>query len=159
MAAVQRLYNPGYWPYPAQPSVATAALNPASVDLYYRQAAAAAALQKPLAYRLYPPGLPLLPAGLTHDPLRDALRPELRLDTLRHEALRPDVIRPEALRSLVSSGSPIPLSAASLTVSASMPSSPLTSPLSSSSPISASGSPLPPPALSSFYRTEASSQV
>lgn len=59
-AAFQRLYGgPPYiggWPYPPQvPSG-----NPtSSVDLYYRQAAAAAALQKPLPYRLYPgaPGM------------------------------------------------------------------------------------------------------
>jgi len=55
-AAFTRLYGgPPYgmagWPYPPQvPSG-----NPTStVDLYYRQAAAAAALQKPLPYRLYP---------------------------------------------------------------------------------------------------------
>lgn len=45
----------GGWPYPQVPSG-----NPTStVDLYYRQAAAAAALQKPLPYRIYPgaPGL------------------------------------------------------------------------------------------------------
>jgi BarH-like len=59
-AAFQRLYGgPPYgmggWPYPQVPSG-----NPtSSVDLYYRQAAAAAALQKPLPYRLYPgaPGM------------------------------------------------------------------------------------------------------
>ncbi|XP_065200470.1 homeobox protein B-H1-like [Planococcus citri] len=58
-AAFQRLYGGppyGCWPYSGTGS------NPASAaDLYYRQAAAAAAavstLQKPLAYRLYP-GLP-----------------------------------------------------------------------------------------------------
>lgn len=63
-AAFQSLYGrPPYiggWPYPQVPSA-----NPAStIDLYYRQAAAAAALQKPLPYRLYPgaPGLtPLIP--------------------------------------------------------------------------------------------------
>jgi BarH-like len=63
-AAFQRLYGgPPYiggWPYPQVPST-----NPTStVDLYYRQAAAAAALQKPLPYRLYPgaPGMsPLVP--------------------------------------------------------------------------------------------------
>ena len=173
----------GYWPYPpTHPSIATATaaatLNPA-LDAYYRQIATQAALQKPLAYRVYPPSLPLLPAALQqdmrpgaaaglppHDPLRDSLvRPELRLpvDALRHEALRSEIIRPEALRSLVqSSGSPIPpLSASSLTVTSSIPSSPLTSPLSSSSPLSTSGSPLSSTAaaLSSFYRPETSSQV
>ena len=58
-AAFQRLYGgPPYiggWPYPQIPNG-----NPTStVDLYYRQAAAAAALQKPLPYRLYPgaPGM------------------------------------------------------------------------------------------------------
>ena len=70
-AAFQRLYGgPPYgalggWPYPPQvPSG-----NPtSSVDLYYRQAAAAAALQKPLPYRLYPgaPGMP--PLGLSPGP-------------------------------------------------------------------------------------------
>jgi BarH-like len=58
-AAFQRLYGGppylGAWPYPQVPSG-----NPTStIDIYYRQAAAAAALQKPLPYRLYPgaPGL------------------------------------------------------------------------------------------------------
>lgn len=60
-AAFQRLYGgPPYiggWPYPPQvPSG-----NPTSVsDLYYRQAAAAA-LQKPLPYRLYPGSMPGVP--------------------------------------------------------------------------------------------------
>lgn len=58
-AAFQRLYgNPAYltgWPY-GTPSSAS---GPSAVDIYYRQAAAAVALQKPLPYRLYPsmPGL------------------------------------------------------------------------------------------------------
>ncbi|XP_050692943.1 barH-like 1 homeobox protein isoform X2 [Eriocheir sinensis] len=104
-AALQRLYGPSYsWPYPPQPATAAAAaaaaaLGPAaaSVDLYYRQAAAAAALQKPLAYRLYPPGLPLLP-HMSSDPLRDALRPEaLRPDAVRHDLLKPE-LRPDAAR-------------------------------------------------------------
>ena len=45
------------------------------MDLYYRQAA----LQKPLPYRLFPPGLPLLPltSAAATDPIRDALRSEL----------------------------------------------------------------------------------
>lgn len=58
-AAFQSIYGrPPYiggWPYPQVPSA-----NPTNtIDLYYRQAAAAAALQKPLPYRLYPgaPGL------------------------------------------------------------------------------------------------------
>ena len=102
-AALQRLYGPSYsWPYAPQPTTAAAAaaaaaaLGPAaSVDLYYRHAAAAAALQKPLAYRLYPPGLPLLP-HMSSDPLRDALRPEaLRPDTVRPEAVRPDFLKPD----------------------------------------------------------------
>lgn len=66
-ASLQRMYagagGNGYagWPYgpgavggPQGPAAAAAAA--ASMDLYYRQAAAAAALQKPLPYRLYPPG-------------------------------------------------------------------------------------------------------
>lgn len=64
-AAFQRLYGgPPYtiggWPYPQVPSGAATS----NLDLYYRQAAAAAALQKPLPYRLYPgtPGMsPLVP--------------------------------------------------------------------------------------------------
>ncbi|KAG7173634.1 Homeobox protein B-H1-like, partial [Homarus americanus] len=183
--------TPYGWPYPPQPSAAAAAaaaaaLSPAaSVDLYYRQAAAAAALQKPLAYRLYPPGLPIL-SPMHSDPLRDALRPEalrpetirpealrpeLRHDALRHEmlrqdlrseTLRPEALRPDVLRSLACSmagGSP--LVGSSLTVTASLPSSPLTSPLSSSaspSPLS-SGGPLSAPSLPPYYRSEAASQV
>lgn len=61
-AAFQRLYGTppymGAWPYaasaqgpPGQPTSAA--------DLYYRQAAAAAALQKPLPYRIYP-GVPAI---------------------------------------------------------------------------------------------------
>ena len=87
-AAVQRLYGSpgGYcptWPYPPPQSVnpsiaasasaaaAAAALAISPVDLYYRQAAAAAALQKPMAFRLYPPGLQLLtPPQGGNDPLR-----------------------------------------------------------------------------------------
>lgn len=64
-AAFQRLYgNPAYlgWPYQGPPGSA-----PSVTDLYYRQAAAAAALQKPLPYRLYPTvGVPvagMAPAG------------------------------------------------------------------------------------------------
>lgn len=53
-AAFQRLYGGppyiGAWPYPQVPSGAATS----NLDLYYRQAAAAAALQKPLPYRLYP---------------------------------------------------------------------------------------------------------
>ncbi|KAK4322559.1 hypothetical protein Pmani_006685 [Petrolisthes manimaculis] len=183
-------YGWPYPPQPssaAAAAAAAAALSPAaaSVDLYYRQAAAAAALQKPLAYRLYPPGLPMLP-HIPSDPLRDALRPEaLRPETIRPEALRPDfrhdalrhemlrqdlrsetlrpeAFRPDVLRSLASSmpgGSPLP--GTSLTVTASLPSSPLTSPLSSSaspSPLSSAG-PLTTPSLPSYYRSEAASQV
>lgn len=58
-AAFQRLYGAppyGCW-YPPQPGQSAAA--PSAADIYYRQAAAAAAvtLQKPLPYRLYPPGV------------------------------------------------------------------------------------------------------
>ncbi|XP_031333907.1 homeobox protein B-H1-like [Photinus pyralis] len=68
-AAFQRLYGaPPYscW-YPPQsgPSAAT----PSAADIYYRQAAAAAAatLQKPLPYRLYPPGIGLgMPGPSAH---------------------------------------------------------------------------------------------
>jgi BarH-like protein len=58
-AAFQRLYGgPPYmsgWPYQQVPSGSPSN----SIDLYYRQAAAAAALQKPLPYRIYPgaPGM------------------------------------------------------------------------------------------------------
>lgn len=59
-AAFQRLYGGptyGCWPYQGAGSTA----QPSAADLYYRQAAVAAAavstLQKPLAYRLYP-GVP-----------------------------------------------------------------------------------------------------
>ncbi|KAG5682707.1 hypothetical protein PVAND_012041 [Polypedilum vanderplanki] len=58
-AAFQSLYGrPAYmsgWPYPQVPSGSPSN----SIDLYYRQAAAAAALQKPLPYRIYPgaPGM------------------------------------------------------------------------------------------------------
>ncbi|XP_065083877.1 homeobox protein B-H1-like [Ochlerotatus camptorhynchus] len=60
-AAFQRLYGgPAYlggWPYPAQAGPPGAPQS--AVDAYYRHAAAAAALQKPLPYRIYPgvPGL------------------------------------------------------------------------------------------------------
>ena len=105
-STLQRLYGANYgWPYSPQPSAAAAAaamaaLNPmaaSSVDLYYRQAA----LQKPLAYRLFPPGLPLLP--LPSDSLRTGLeQPDLvRPDILRPELLRPDILRfPEAFRGV-----------------------------------------------------------
>lgn len=80
-AAFQRLYGgPPYiggWPYPQVPSGAATS----NLDLYYRQAAAAAALQKPLPYRLYPgaPGLsPLIsstgsPSQFSHLPPTNSL--------------------------------------------------------------------------------------
>ncbi|XP_063706393.1 uncharacterized protein LOC134835445 [Culicoides brevitarsis] len=64
-AAFQRLYGgPPYmggWPYQSAQSHPGA--SPSMADLYYRQAAAAAALQKPLPYRLYPPVPSLAPLG------------------------------------------------------------------------------------------------
>lgn len=58
-AAFQRLYGGppylGAWPYPSQ---GPQGAPPSAADIYYRQAAAAA-LQKPLPYRLYP-GVPAL---------------------------------------------------------------------------------------------------
>ncbi|KAG5881629.1 hypothetical protein JTB14_033416 [Gonioctena quinquepunctata] len=68
-AAFQRLYGaPAYscW-YPPQTAGPPAA--PSAADMYYRQAAAAAAatLQKPLPYRLYPPGMGLgIPGPSAH---------------------------------------------------------------------------------------------
>ncbi|XP_060524333.1 homeobox protein B-H1-like [Cylas formicarius] len=68
-AAFQRLYGGppyGCW-YPPQNAGPTAAPTPA--DIYYRQAAAAAAatLQKPLPYRLYPAGIGLgIPGPSAH---------------------------------------------------------------------------------------------
>lgn len=60
-AAFQSLYGrPPYiggWPYPQVPSGSPSS----TIDLYYRQAAAAAALQKPLPYRLYPGATGLSP--------------------------------------------------------------------------------------------------
>ncbi|XP_022912311.1 homeobox protein B-H1-like [Onthophagus taurus] len=67
-AAFQRLYGAppyGCW-YPPQSGPSAA---PSAADLYYRQAAAAAAvtLQKPLPYRLYPPGMGLgIPGPSAH---------------------------------------------------------------------------------------------
>lgn len=67
-AAFQRLYGAppyGCW-YPPQTAPSAA---PSAADLYYRQAAAAAAvtLQKPLPYRLYPPSMGLgLPGPSAH---------------------------------------------------------------------------------------------
>lgn len=66
-AAFQRLYGAppyGCW-YPPQGG-APGAPGAGPADLYYRQAAAAAAvtLQKPLPYRLYPPGIGLGGLGL-----------------------------------------------------------------------------------------------
>lgn len=67
-AAFQRLYgSPAYmggWPYPQGHPTATASM----ADLYYRQAAAAAALQKPLPYRLYPPVPSLGPLNTMGNP-------------------------------------------------------------------------------------------
>uniref|UniRef100_A0A182J7L7 Uncharacterized protein n=1 Tax=Anopheles atroparvus TaxID=41427 RepID=A0A182J7L7_ANOAO len=63
-AAFQRLYGgPPYiggWPYPTQSG--PPGTPQSAVDAYYRHAAAAAALQKPLPYRIYPgvPGLSAL---------------------------------------------------------------------------------------------------
>lgn len=82
-AAFQSLYGrPPYiggWPYPQVPSGSPSS----TIDLYYRQAAAAAALQKPLPYRLYPgapgmPNMPLVPgpsaaAQFSHLPIANSL--------------------------------------------------------------------------------------
>nr|CAH7739284.1 unnamed protein product [Callosobruchus chinensis] len=69
-AAFQRLYGAppyGCW-YPAAPQAAgpAATAAPSPADIYYRQAAAAAAatLQKPLPYRLYPPGAAGMSLGI-----------------------------------------------------------------------------------------------
>ncbi|EDO64025.1 AGAP012428-PA, partial [Anopheles gambiae str. PEST] len=60
-AAFQRLYGGppyiGAWPYPT-PS-GPPGTSQSAVDAYYRHAAAAAALQKPLPYRMYP-GVPTI---------------------------------------------------------------------------------------------------
>lgn len=83
-AAFQRLYGGppyGCWPYSGTGP------NPASAaDLYYRQAAAAAAavstLQKPLAYRLYP-GLPGPgPSPTAHVPAPPSLAASTSLSSL-----------------------------------------------------------------------------
>lgn len=66
--ALQNLY-PGYPNWPNYPGPSPAALPlrsaPSAAELFYRQQAAVSAavstLQKPLAYRLYPPGMGLLP--------------------------------------------------------------------------------------------------
>lgn len=55
----------GGWPYQAQSHPGA---TPSMADLYYRQAAAAAALQKPLPYRLYPPVPSLAPLGTLANP-------------------------------------------------------------------------------------------
>lgn len=65
-AAFQRLYGgPPYiggWPYSAAAAAGQNGPAPSAADLYYRQVAAATALQKPLPYRLYP-GMPTLGIG------------------------------------------------------------------------------------------------
>lgn len=67
--ALQNLY-PGYPNWPNYPGPSPAGLPlarsaPSAAELFYRQQAAVSAavstLQKPLAYRLYPPGMGLLP--------------------------------------------------------------------------------------------------
>jgi BarH-like protein len=76
-AAFQRLYGGppymGAWPYPQVPSG-----NPTNtIDLYYRQAAAAAALQKPLPYRIYPNAPGLSPLGIPGPSAASAQFPHL----------------------------------------------------------------------------------
>lgn len=65
-AAFQRLYGGppyiGAWPYSAATATGQNGPAPSAADLYYRQVAAATALQKPLPYRLYP-GMPTLGIG------------------------------------------------------------------------------------------------
>lgn len=60
-AAFQRLYGTPYgaWPYAAAGAQGPPGAPTSAADLYYRQAAAAAALQKPLPYRIYP-GVPAI---------------------------------------------------------------------------------------------------
>lgn len=72
-AAFQRLYGGGSpylpsWPYAhAQTSPHLSPSSP--IDLYYRQAAAAAVLQKPLSYRMYPSIPPMPATGLSALPV------------------------------------------------------------------------------------------
>ncbi|KAM7348090.1 uncharacterized protein ACRADG_007516 [Cochliomyia hominivorax] len=72
-AAFQRLYGGGSpylssWPY-GHPQ-ASPHISPSSpIDLYYRQAAAAAVLQKPLSYRMYPTIPPMPTSGLSSIPV------------------------------------------------------------------------------------------
>ncbi|XP_023296785.2 homeobox protein B-H2-like [Lucilia cuprina] len=72
-AAFQRLYGGGSpyltsWPY-GHPQ-ASPHISPSSpIDLYYRQAAAAAVLQKPLSYRMYPSIPPMPASGLSTMPV------------------------------------------------------------------------------------------
>lgn len=81
-AAFQRLYGGSpylsTWPY-AHPPPTHHMASSTPIDLYYRQAAAAAVLQKPLSYRMYPTmstmnplssgglgGMPLTPTPISH---------------------------------------------------------------------------------------------
>lgn len=72
-AAFQRLYGGGSpyltsWPY-GHPQTSPHISASSPIDLYYRQAAAAAVLQKPLSYRMYPT-IPTMPAsGLSTMPV------------------------------------------------------------------------------------------
>ncbi|XP_032581794.1 homeobox protein B-H1 isoform X3 [Drosophila sechellia] len=66
-AAFQRLYGGspylGAWPYAAAAGAAHGATPHTNIDIYYRQAAAAAAMQKPLPYNLYA-GVPSVGVGV-----------------------------------------------------------------------------------------------
>ncbi|KAL7647655.1 UNVERIFIED_CONTAM: hypothetical protein RMT77_001263 [Armadillidium vulgare] len=145
-AAVQRLYSTSYgWPYSPQPNsaaaaaAAAAALSPvaaSSVDMYYRQA-----LQKPLAYRLFPPTIPLM--HLQTDHLRDSLRPEL--------------LRPDFLRSLANNAPSTLNNVVTSSVKTSLASSPLTT--SSITSLATGDSSLLQPHSLQYYRNEAASQV
>uniref|UniRef100_A0A1B0B038 Homeobox domain-containing protein n=1 Tax=Glossina palpalis gambiensis TaxID=67801 RepID=A0A1B0B038_9MUSC len=66
-AAFQRLYGGSPylapWPYAAAAQAPPHLTGSTPIDLYYRQAAAAAVLQKPLTYRMYPSVPPLASAA------------------------------------------------------------------------------------------------
>ncbi|XP_073835676.1 homeobox protein BarH1 [Musca autumnalis] len=160
-AAFQRLYGGspyiGAWPYPGA-QAAHAGHPPNSIDLYYRQAAAAAAMQKPLPYSLYAgvpnmshlAGLPVAAAAapfshLTASSSLSSLSSYYQSATAAAQTTAPPTSPPHAANG-PSSGSVLAGNGASGGIVKPIPTSPSPTPLAESSPVHA-GTRSPSPTL------------
>ncbi|XP_075156967.1 homeobox protein BarH1 [Haematobia irritans] len=159
-AAFQRLYGGspyiGAWPYPGAQS-AHAGHPPNSIDLYYRQAAAAAAMQKPLPYSLYAgvpnmshlAGLPVAAAAATPFSHLTASSSLSSLSSYYQSAATAQASAPTSPPHATNgSGAGPGITATALGVIKPIPTSPSPpTPLAESSPVHAAGTRSPSPTL------------